>query len=109
VVVVYLELPRGTLQESVRDILRMDAATACCRVVIRGEDVPLRRGHTAELVDQVLQGILAVAIADPSMMLRVTVLQMLHSDTRFDHLLCQPHHMRPIFQALNDEVRHITH
>ncbi len=104
VVVVFLELPQGNLDDNLRDMVRRDAAAACCRVVVQAADVPLRRGYTTELVDLVLQRVLAVAIADPSVVLRLTVLELLHGDKRFDHLLCQPHHLRPVFLALNDEV-----
>ncbi|CAD6976866.1 unnamed protein product, partial [Tilletia controversa] len=57
--------------------------------------------HAIEVVNDVLDQLVAVAIADPDPILRCTVLQHL---TGFDHHLAQDEHVRSIFIALNDEV-----
>lgn len=55
-----------------------------------------------QIVSDILERLLSIAIADPDPSIRLTVLRSL--DARFDHHLSQAEHVRTLFLALNDEV-----
>ncbi|KAL5537169.1 TOR1 [Sanghuangporus sanghuang] len=82
--------------------IRQAAALTCCRLFVRDPICHQVSNHSIEIISDVLDKLLTVAIADPDPAIRLTVLSSL--DERFDKHLSQAENVRSLFIALNDEV-----
>eukprot|EP00742_Colponemidia_sp_Colp-10_P007030 GILJ01007544.1.p1 GENE.GILJ01007544.1~~GILJ01007544.1.p1 ORF type:complete len:2402 (-),score=355.14 GILJ01007544.1:281-6541(-) len=82
--------------------IRKEAAITCSSLLMRPGEVVPKRGYTANVIGEILERLLTVAIADPDPAIRRTVLASL--DDRFDHYLAQAENLRSLFIALNDEI-----
>ncbi len=82
--------------------VRQQAAMTCSKLFVRDPICHQSSSHAIEIISDVLDKLLTVAIADPEPRIRLTVLQSL--DERFDRHLAQAENVRSLFIALNDEV-----
>ncbi|KAF9162608.1 phosphatidylinositol kinase- protein kinase tor1 [Actinomortierella ambigua] len=82
--------------------VRRSAAQTCCRLFVRDPICFQTSAHAVQVVGEVLEKLLTVAIADPDFLIRQTVLASL--DERFDRHLAQAENVRSLFIALNDEI-----
>lgn len=82
--------------------VRERAAATCCRLFAADPICAQTSAHSIEIISDVLQKLLTVAIADPEPRVRQTVLAGL-SD-KFDRHLAQPEHVHTLFVALNDAI-----
>lgn len=101
--------------------VRRAAALTCCRVFARDSICYQSSNHSIEIINDVLDKLLTVGIADPGSLsfskvrtidadvlvatdhtIRLTVLSSLHE--QFDKHLAQAENVRSLFIALNDEV-----
>ncbi|PPQ67890.1 hypothetical protein CVT26_007090, partial [Gymnopilus dilepis] len=82
--------------------VRRAAALTCCRLFVKDPICYQASSHAIEVISDVLDKLLTVAIADPDASIRQTVLSSLHE--RFDKHLAQAENVRSLFIALNDEV-----
>ncbi|KAG8995960.1 phosphatidylinositol kinase- protein kinase tor1 [Tulasnella sp. JGI-2019a] len=82
--------------------VRKAAALACCKLFVRDPICYQKSNHAIEVISDVLEKLVTLAIADPEPSIRLTVL--LSLDTRFDAHLAQAENVRSLFVALNDEV-----
>ncbi|KAJ7066549.1 phosphatidylinositol 3-kinase [Mycena amicta] len=89
------------LEEDNADI-RREAAITCCRLFVRDPIFYSSSSHAIQVISDVLNKLLTVAIADPDASIRKVVLSSLHSG--FDKHLAQAENVRCLFIALNDEV-----
>ena len=101
------------LNEFVRDVairyvdadnpeIRKAAALTCCQLFVRDPIVYQTSHHAIQVVGDVIEKLLTVAVADQEPDIRQTVLMSL--DTRFDRHLGKAENVRTLFLALNDEV-----
>ncbi|RPB03684.1 FAT-domain-containing protein [Choiromyces venosus 120613-1] len=101
------------LNEFVRDIamkyveddnteVRKAAALTCCQLFVRDPICFQTSNHAIQVVGEVMEKLLTVAIADPDPDIRKTVL--LSLDARFDRHLAKAENVRSLFLALNDEI-----
>lgn len=101
------------LNEFVRDVtmkyveddnteVRKAAALTCCQLFVRDPICYQTSNHAIQVVGEVMEKLLTVAIADPDPDIRKTVL--LSLDARFDRHLAKAENVRSLFLALNDEV-----
>ncbi|OBT84901.1 FKBP12-rapamycin complex-associated protein [Pseudogymnoascus sp. 03VT05] len=101
------------LNEFVRDVaikyvedespeIREAAALTCCQLYIRDPIVNQTSYHAIQVVNEVIEKLLTVGVADPDPQIRRTVLAAL--DERFDRHLAKSENIRTLFFALNDEV-----
>lgn len=81
--------------------IRKAAAITCARLFMQDPICFQTSMHAIEVVNDVLDKLMTVAIADPIAHLRLTVLKAL--DERFDRHLAQAEYIRSLFIALNDE------
>lgn len=99
------------LNEFVRDVaigyvdnnnagIRKAAALTCCQLYIRDPIIHQTSSHALKVVRQVIRKLLTVGVADTDPDIRKTVL--LSLDTKFDHHLALPGHIRFLFLAMND-------
>ncbi|KAI9216512.1 armadillo-type protein, partial [Blastocladiella britannica] len=82
--------------------VRLAAALTCCRVL---SSDPVRfqtSAYAIEQVNNVLERLLTVAVADPDAKIRLAVLSSL--DDRFDYYLAKAENVQSVFLATNDEV-----
>ncbi|KAG6916802.1 hypothetical protein DXG01_005325 [Tephrocybe rancida] len=84
-----------------RPEVRRAAAVTSCRLLIRDPIFYQASSHTVEVINDVLNKLLAVGIADPNASVRHDVLSSLHE--RFDKHLAQAENVRSLFIVLNDE------
>ncbi|KAF2425315.1 FAT-domain-containing protein [Tothia fuscella] len=102
-----------TLNEFVRDVairyvdadnpeIRKAAALTCCQLFVRDVIVHQTSQHSIQVVGDVIEKLLTVAVADEVPEIRRTVL--LSLDARFDRHLGKAENVRTLFLALNDEV-----
>ena len=87
--------------------VRQEAVVACCRLLVdpkREHEVALR-GPSAAMVQEVLQRLLQVALADPERTVRQKLLNEIKP--HFDRFLRQPVHLETLFLFLSDEDLHI--
>ncbi|WVQ75374.1 hypothetical protein IAR50_004994 [Cryptococcus sp. DSM 104548] len=102
-----------TLNEFVRDAalpylehdsldVRREAIQASTQLFINDPICHQTSSHSVEIVSDVLEKLLTVAITDPNSSIRRTVLDSL--DEKFDRHLAQADDIRCLFIALNDEV-----
>ncbi|KAF7309844.1 Serine/threonine-protein kinase TOR [Mycena indigotica] len=89
------------LEEDNADI-RREAAITCCRLFVRDPIFYSSSSHATQVISDVLNKLLTVAIADPDASIRKVVLLSLHQG--FDKHLAQAENVRCLFIALNDEV-----
>lgn len=89
------------LEDDIPEI-RLKAAIACCQLFMREPSMGQRSACPLEVINEVLEKLLMVSIADADSGIRGTVLSNL--DTRFDKYLSQPEHIRLLFMAMNDEA-----
>ncbi|KAF9952831.1 phosphatidylinositol kinase- protein kinase tor1 [Mortierella alpina] len=82
--------------------IRRSAAQTCCQLFARDPIVHQTSVHAVQVVDEVLEKLLLVGIADPDPIIRQTVLSSL--DSQFDGHLARAENVRSLFIALNDEV-----
>ncbi|KAG0305001.1 phosphatidylinositol kinase- protein kinase tor1 [Dissophora globulifera] len=82
--------------------IRRAAAQTCCRLFARDPIVFQTSSHAVQVVDEVLEKLLLVGIADPQASIRQTILTSL--DERFDRHLAKAENVRSLFIALNDET-----
>ncbi|KAF8064841.1 phosphatidylinositol 3-kinase [Lyophyllum atratum] len=82
--------------------VRRTAAQTCCRLFVHDPICDQSSSHSLVVLSDVLDRLLALAIADPDPTVRHTILSSLHE--RFDKYLAQAENVRLIFIALNDEV-----
>ncbi|KAL2355347.1 TOR1 phosphatidylinositol 3-kinase [Cryomyces antarcticus] len=101
------------LNEFVRDVairyvendnptIRRHAALTCCQLFINDPIVYQTSGHAIQVVSDVIEKLLTVAVADVDASIRLDVLHAL--DMRFDRHLGKAENVRTLFLALNDEV-----
>ncbi|KAL7268146.1 phosphatidylinositol kinase-related protein kinase tor1 [Rhizina undulata] len=101
------------LNEFVRDVamkyvedddteVRKAAALTCCQLFVRDPICFQTSNHAIQVVGEVMEKLLTVAIADPDPDIRKTVLMSL--DQRFDRHLAKAENVRSLFLALNDEI-----
>ncbi|PWN23279.1 putative TOR1-1-phosphatidylinositol 3-kinase [Microstroma glucosiphilum] len=81
--------------------IRKAAAVTCARLFSHDPICYQTSMHAIEVVNDVLDKLMTVGIADPNAELRKTVLSAL--DERFDRHLAQSEYVRSLFVALNDE------
>lgn len=84
--------------------VRRAAALTCCVLLAPPGIVHKNRvgSHSGRIIEDVLDTLLRVAVSDPSPVVRLCVVRAL--DSRYDHFLCQAHHLQPLFLLLQDEV-----
>ncbi|KAF9561208.1 phosphatidylinositol 3-kinase [Agrocybe pediades] len=82
--------------------VRRASALTCCRLFVKDPICFQASSHAIEVINDVLDKLLTVGIADPDPSIRQTVLSSLHE--RFDKHLAQAENVRSLFIALNDEV-----
>ncbi|KAM0752153.1 FAT-domain-containing protein [Meredithblackwellia eburnea MCA 4105] len=82
--------------------IRRAAALSCCSVLSSDPVVGQTSAHAIKLVNEVLEKLLTLAIADPDPGIRQATIS--HLDYRFDRHLAQAECVRSLFIALNDEV-----
>ncbi|CAI2178216.1 17365_t:CDS:10 [Funneliformis geosporum] len=93
-VVRYLEQDNPEVREA--------AALTCCQLFARDPILDQTSNHAILVVNEVLEKLLTVGVADPDPNIRETVLKNLTE--RFDKHLAQAENIRSLFLALNDEV-----
>lgn len=81
--------------------VRKAAAVTCARLFMQDPICFQTSMHAIEVVNDVLDKLMTIAIADPDADLRLTVLMTF--DQRFDRHLAQAEYVRSLFIALNDE------
>ncbi|CAG8464548.1 8437_t:CDS:10, partial [Paraglomus occultum] len=89
--------------------VRKAAALTCCQLFARDKILEQTSQHAIQVVNEVLERLLTVGVADPEISIRETVLSNLTE--RFDRHLAQAENIRSLFIALNDEafsIREIT-
>jgi serine/threonine-protein kinase mTOR len=100
------------LNEFVRDVaikyvddddaeVREAAALTCCQLYVRDPIVNQTSQHAIQVVADVIERLLTVAVSDADAKIRRTVLDAL--DERFDRHLAKAENIRTLFFALNDE------
>ncbi|KAK9453987.1 armadillo-type protein [Dipodascopsis uninucleata] len=82
--------------------VRKSTALASCYLFLQDPIISHTSAHAIRIVSDVLEKLLAVAIADPVPEIRLEVLRAF--DTKFDSHLSQADNVRLLFTALNDEV-----
>ncbi|GAB2247138.1 hypothetical protein Droror1_Dr00007020 [Drosera rotundifolia] len=93
---------------------RKDAALCCCRLLSNfflgstyaklSSSKPNRGGGKRQrLIEEVVEKLLIVAVADADVCVRSSVFQSLHENGSFDDFLAQADSLSAIFAALNDE------
>jgi len=99
--------------------VRKEAALTCCRMLLPSiDDIEvdlsdnnsfpkmISLGHASrKIVEELLQKLLQVAVSDPSPSVRFCVVKSLNYE--YVPLLCQAHHVQPLFLMLQDEVSSI--
>jgi FKBP12-rapamycin complex-associated protein len=59
-------------------------------------------GYSGTIVEEILQGLVQVAVSDSSAIVRLCVVRAL--DSRYDTFLAQNHHLQRLFILLQDET-----
>ncbi len=81
--------------------VRRAAAITCAHLFVQDPICQQTSMHAIEVVNDVLDKLITVAVADPVASLRLTVLSAL--DEHFDRHLAQAEYIKSLFIALNDE------
>ncbi|KPV75332.1 uncharacterized protein RHOBADRAFT_53323, partial [Rhodotorula graminis WP1] len=82
--------------------IRRAAALSCCSILAHDPVVGQTSNNAIRLVNEVLEKLLTLAIADPDPTIRQDTISNL--DAKFDRHLAQAECVRSLFIALNDEV-----
>ena len=82
--------------------VRLAAAVSCCKVLALDPVVSQTSAHAVSLVNDCLEKLLTLAIADPEARIREATMD--HLGSEFDRHLAQQAPVRSLFIALNDEV-----
>ncbi|KAL2916207.1 phosphatidylinositol kinase-related protein kinase tor1 [Polyrhizophydium stewartii] len=82
--------------------IRKAAAVTCCQLLARDAICNQTSMHAMQLVSDVLEKLLSIAVADTEPVIRLTVLNAL--DERFDFHLGQAEHIRAILVCLGDNL-----
>ncbi|KAM0787611.1 hypothetical protein ACM66B_003678 [Microbotryomycetes sp. NB124-2] len=82
--------------------VRRAATLSCCQVLSNDPVVTQTSNHAIKLVNEVLEKLLTLAIADPDPLIRQATIS--HLDSKFDRHLAHAECVRSLFIALNDEV-----
>ncbi|KAK5278839.1 phosphatidylinositol kinase-related protein kinase tor1, partial [Exophiala xenobiotica] len=101
------------LNEFVRDVtlryatndnpeIRRAAALTCCQLFMQDPILHQTSNNAIQVVGEVVDKLLTVAVGDPDPDIRMTVLRAL--DKKFDKHLARPENIRCLFLAVNDEV-----
>lgn len=101
------------LNEFVRDVtlryatndnpdIRRAAALTCCQLFMQDPILHQTSNNAIQVVGEVVDKLLTVAVGDPDADIRMTVLRAL--DKKFDKHLARPENIRCLFLAVNDEV-----
>ena len=101
------------LNEFVRDVtlryatnenpeIRRAAALTCCQLFMLDPILHQTSNNAIQVVGEVVDKLLTVAVGDPDPEIRVTVLRAL--DRKFDKHLARPENIRCLFLAVNDEI-----
>ncbi|EXJ80982.1 FKBP12-rapamycin complex-associated protein [Capronia epimyces CBS 606.96] len=101
------------LNEFVRDVtlryathdhpeIRRAAALTCCQLFMQDPILHQTSNNAIQVVSEVVDKLLTVAVGDPDPDIRMTVLRAL--DKKFDKHLARPENIRCLFLAVNDEV-----
>ena len=83
-------------------LIRRNAALTCCQLLVKDPIVNQSSRHAIKVVGNVVERLLTLAVADPDIDNRKTVLSAL--DRRFDVQLSKAENIRTLFIAVNDEV-----
>ncbi|PWN54196.1 putative TOR1-1-phosphatidylinositol 3-kinase [Violaceomyces palustris] len=83
--------------------VRKAAAQTCAQLFVEDPICYQTSMHAIEVVNDVLDKLMTVGIADPNSDLRLTVLQIFGNKEQFDRHLAQSEYVRSLFIALNDE------
>jgi FKBP12-rapamycin complex-associated protein len=84
--------------------VRRAASLTCCMLLIPQETPakPTWGGYSGMIVEEILQGLVQIAVADSSAIVRLCVVRAL--DSRYDTFLAQNHHLQRLFILLQDET-----
>ncbi|KAK5740672.1 phosphatidylinositol kinase-related protein kinase tor1 [Elasticomyces elasticus] len=82
-------------------VIRKAAALTSCQLFVKDPIVHQTSHHAIQVVEDVIEKLLTVGVADPMPDIRQTVLVSL--DARFDRHLAKAENVRTLFLALNDE------
>ncbi|KZV96365.1 FAT-domain-containing protein [Exidia glandulosa HHB12029] len=82
--------------------VRLAAAATTCEVLRQDSIAYQTSNHATEIINEAMEKLLVVGVADSDPVIRRTVLGIL--DEKFDKYLAQAEHIRAIFLAINDEV-----
>ena len=83
-------------------VIRSQAALTCCQLFVQDPIVYQTSHYAIQVVSDVIEKLLTVAVADPDPSIRQIVLQEL--DQRFDRHLSKAENVRTLFLTLNDEI-----
>lgn len=111
-----LEFARESVVSYLEDedaVTRKDAALCCCRLVANsfsGTSTQFSSarsnrtgGRRRRLIEEIVEKLLIVAVADADVGVRLSIFQCLHGNGGFDDFLAQADSLSAIFAALNDE------
>lgn len=82
--------------------VRLAAAATTCTILRQDPIVYQTSNHATEIINEAVEKLLIVGVADPDPLIRRSVLEIL--DEKFDKYLAQAEHIRSVFIAINDEV-----
>ncbi|KAJ3227345.1 phosphatidylinositol kinase- protein kinase tor1 [Clydaea vesicula] len=82
--------------------IRKSAVSSCCELLIQDPICYQTNTEAMQIVGEIIERLITVAVADTDANIRRIVLQSL--DGRFDHHLVQTENVRSLFIVLNDEV-----
>ena len=88
--------------EDVNPVIREASAMTCCQLFVRDPIVFQTSSLALQVVSEVLEKLLVVAVADPEATIRQKVLESINA--RFDRHLAKTECIRSLFLAVNDEV-----
>jgi FKBP12-rapamycin complex-associated protein len=92
--IIYLEDDNG--------VIRKAAAITASHLLVQDPVCYQSSTYSLQVVSDILERLLSLAIADQDASIRTVVLKSL--DQRFDHHLAQAEHVRTLFLSLNDEL-----
>jgi len=84
--------------------VRRTASLTCCMLLIPHETTAktVWGGYSGLIIEEILQGLVQVAVSDNSATVRLCVVRAL--DSRYDSFLAQTHHLDKLFILLQDET-----
>ncbi|KAJ3367835.1 phosphatidylinositol kinase- protein kinase tor1, partial [Entophlyctis sp. JEL0112] len=81
--------------------IRKAAALTCCKLIVRDPINYTNKPYASKIVNSVFEKLLVVGITDLDYRIRRAIMSSL--DLKLDHRFSQPHNIKSIFAALNDE------